>query len=97
MCDVNDTRMFNDNILWRFIEASILSRKETTFYREPFLLILDAYGCHMKLVDSKRLNAYNIFPVIVLDHLTGIIQPLDVGVNRSFQQSYAKKYDAYIA
>lgn len=42
-----------------------LSRRETAFLREPILVILDAYSCHKKLVDSGKLSAYNVFLVIV--------------------------------
>lgn len=37
------------------------------------LVILDVYGYHKKLVESGRLNAYNVFLVIVHDCLTEVV------------------------
>lgn len=38
-----------------------------------------------------------MFSLVVLERLTSPMQPLDVGLKRGFQSSYASKFDANIA
>lgn len=61
-------------------------------------MLLDAYGTH-KNFEAKNENYFkqkNIFFLIIPACLTGLLQPLDVAVNRSFQQNLAHQYDAYL-
>ena len=74
----------------------LISCVETKFLREPVLLIIDSYSCHIKLANSKELENCNIHIVIVLPNLINILQPLDVAFNRSFQAYYQTLYDTYI-
>lgn len=96
LVEVNKTGMWNDDILLQFVKDAVISRMETSFLREPILLIIDSYGVHIKLAESKNLEKFNIFTVIVPPNLTNILQPLDVAVNRSFQSFYQTCYDKYI-
>jgi hypothetical protein len=49
LCDVNKTGMFSDEILRSFVQNTLQTRRETAFYREPVLLLIDSYGPHIKL------------------------------------------------
>ncbi|KAL3690641.1 hypothetical protein R1sor_004292 [Riccia sorocarpa] len=97
LVEVNTTGMFNDRILMDCVKNTVLNRAETSFLREPTLYIIDSYGCHVKLATSKALEKYNIFVEVVPERMTSLLQPLDVSVNRSFQEFYSEKYDQYIA
>ncbi len=96
LVDVNKTGMWNDDILLQFTKDVVMARMETAFLREPVLYIMDSYGVHIKLAESKLLEKYNIFIIIVPPNLTNILQPLDVAINRSFQAFYTTCYDEYI-
>jgi hypothetical protein len=42
------------------------------------------------------LEKHNVYTVMAPRNMTSILQPLDVIINRSFQQFYAKCYDKYL-
>jgi DDE superfamily endonuclease len=96
LVDVNKTGMWNDDITMRIIENSIISQAETRFHRQPVLLIMDQYGTHFKISESKILEKYNIFNVVIPGRMTPLLQTLDATVNRSFHSSYWIRYDIYI-
>jgi hypothetical protein len=57
---------------------------------------MDQYGTHVKIAESKILEIYNIFVVLIPGRMTLLLQPLDTTVNRSFQLSYGIRCDSYI-
>ncbi len=87
--------MWNDDILRQFTKDVEMARMETAFLRELVLYIIDSYGVHIKLAESKLLE-YNIFIIIIPPNLTNILQPLDVAINRGFQTFYTTCYDEHI-
>lgn len=97
MVDVNDTGMWNDDILVRVIEH-IIKKVQTPIHRQPVLILLDSYATHKKHVEEKAAHyeKRNVFLRIIPPNMTGILQPLDVAVNRSFQQAYNDKYTEYL-
>jgi hypothetical protein len=58
---------------------------------------MDSYGPHITLAQSKKYEKRNIFIELVPPNMTGVLQPLDVAVNKSFQDSFGTCYDTYIA
>lgn len=94
MVDVNQTGMWNDAVLTRVI-AEMIKKVQSSIHRQPVLFLLDSYGTHKKHVEAK--SAYykkmNIFFSIIPPNMTGLLQPLDVAINRSFQQHYSDRYN----
>jgi len=59
-------------------------------------VILDSYGSHLKL-DVEHLTAlYKIHIIFIPPNMTGILQPLDVATNRSYQQYFDDQYEKYL-
>jgi len=96
--DVNNTGMWNEEILKNFMNLTILNRPESTFYKEPTLILLDSYGTHIKYVRENydKIVRRNIFLMLIPKNLTGLLQPEDVVLNHSFQAFYNRKYDEYL-
>lgn len=94
---VNKTGMWNDNILKDNIDFAISACRTPFNQAAHVLIILDSYGVHEKFVrlNCDAYKARNVHFVIVPPHMTGLLQPLDVGVNRSFQQSFNDKCEVY--
>lgn len=96
---VNGTGMWNMNVLKENVDEVVrLSRG--IFGRDRFvLIILDSYPVHVKFVrvnEAEYLQQKVIFAVIPAG-LTGILQPLDVCLNRIFQQFFDDKAGEYQA
>ena len=94
IADVNKTGMWNAEILDRLIRDVLLKKVSRTVFKEPVLIILDSYGTHVKYINENQ-SAFekdNVFFKLIPKNLTGLLQPLDVAVNRSFQQFYNDKF-----
>ena len=93
---VNGTGMWNESIVRDFVYNYLAKRPETSLLREPVLFILDSYGSHLKLDIQEIARKFNIHVLFIPKNMTSILKPLDVVVNRSFQQYYDHKYDEYL-
>ena len=63
----------------------------------PVLLIMDGHGSHMsiKLIELARCNDVHI--LCLPSHTTHVLQPLDVGVFKSFKSHFSKACSKYLA
>lgn len=96
IADVNLTGMWNDTILTKMIDFIV--KKCQSPFRESTLILLDSNGTHINFVERKAESfaRKNIFFLIIPPKMTGMLQPLDVAVNRGFQQSYNDNYNKHM-
>lgn len=88
--------MWNEMITSRVIE--LIVKKSQSPFREPTLILLDSYGTHLKFVQEKGewYEQRKVFLKVIPAKMTGMLQPLDVAVNRSFQQKYNDLYNEHM-
>ena len=60
--------------------------------KQPVFLILDSYPVQEKVAKDVNDDLVKLIPAC----MTGMLQPLDVAVNRSLQVYYNVKYDEYM-
>lgn len=97
--DVNHTGMWNERILSKELTDAAKIARGLFSLRSNVLIILDSYGVHTKFISEKEehFKSMNIHFAIIPARLTGLLQPLDVCLNRSFQQYFNDCTDAYQA
>lgn len=97
LVDVNGTGMWNGATI-KVVVDEIIKRCQTVFF-EPMLVILDSYGSHIKFIEEhrERYARRKVFFSVIPACMTGLLQPLDVAVNRSFQQHYGDHYTEFVA
>lgn len=93
---VNKTGMFNAEILKSTIDDT-LKQIRGLFSNKSVLMIIDSYGVHLKFIreHGAAYNDDNVYFAVVPPRLTGLLQPLDVALNRSFQQFFNNKSIEY--
>lgn len=96
LVDVNQTGMWNEVVLTRTVEE--VMKKCQSPFKEPVLILLDSYGTHIKFVQEKGevFKRKNVFFKVIPGKMTGLLQPLDVSINRGFQQHYNDCYNEYL-
>lgn len=92
--NVNKSGMWNMETLNTFFDKT----KIQSPFREACLIILDSYGSHLKYLQENEelFNKKNIYFAVIPPSLTGLLQPLDVAINRSFQQYFNDLYTEYL-
>lgn len=97
--DANSTGMWSKDILVLSIDKAIAKARNTMekAAKSPLLFILDSYGVHLKFlrIHEADYKAKNVYFKVVPPRLTGLLQPLDVGINRSFQQFFDDRSSEY--
>lgn len=96
MLALNQTGMWSSEILDDYVKEIILKRPASSMLREPVLLLMDSYGPHVKLANSKKYEKHKVYIKLIPPNLTPLLQPLDVAVNKSFQTTYNDLYNKYI-
>lgn len=87
---VNVTGMWSSSILKEYIDESIRVTREDFNQHQNILIVLDSYAVHVQFVrlNSQSYKERGVFFVVIPPGLTGILQPLDVALNRPFQQHF---------
>lgn len=96
--DVNESGMWSQEILKSYIDNVLLNRIQTCFH-EPVLILLDSYGAHLKYLSSEMRAKYakrNVYFDFIPPNMTGLLQPLDVCINRSFQKFFDDCYTEHL-
>lgn len=93
---VNKTGMFSMDILKSTIDDSI-KQIRGLFSTKSILFIMDSYAVHLKFLREQgdAYKAKNVHFAVVPPRLTGLSQPLDVALNRSYQQFVNDKSGDY--
>lgn len=79
------------------LDKAIVKKRGLFAPNSPLVFIMDSYGVHLKFLSESR-EEYarkKVFFVVIPKRLTGLLQPLDVAVNRSMQQFYSDKFTEY--
>ena len=97
--DVNKTGMFNAKTTKRMVEVIVARCRPIDDSRSSILILLDSYGTHLKFVRDfgAIYEKRGVHFIIIPPNMTGLLQPLDVGVNRSFQQYFNDRVTEYQA
>lgn len=95
--DVNKTGMWNESILKKCIDRAVSMNRTLFDLNAKILFILDSYLTHIKFVNEhkEQYEAKGVHFAIVPKNMTGLLQPLDVCVNRSMQQYFNDRNDSY--
>jgi hypothetical protein len=93
---VNGSGMWNTEITTDFVMNTIAKRYETAVEKEHVILIMDSYGSHKNLDVGYLERNFNLHVVFIAGRMTSILQPLDVGINRAYQQYYNDRYDEFL-
>jgi hypothetical protein len=98
IADVNKTGMWSTPMVKKFIDDQLIPKIRSRT-DEPCLIIFDSYPAHLKFLNECILQRYEdekIFFKVIPPCMTPILQPLDVAVNRSFQQKFNDSYIEYL-
>lgn len=98
--DTNETGMWSELILKKYLKNVILKRPQTSLLKQPTLLLLDSYPVHVKVFNELSTSyeeKYNITLKLIPPNMTGMLQMIDVGLGKSFQSHFNEKYDNYVS
>lgn len=95
--DVNRTAMWNSKIIKQRIDEAVKTCRGLFSTRSSVLMLLDSYPGHVSFVKEhfEEYKERNIHFAVIPPNMTGILQPLDVALNRSFQQYFNDRSDEY--
>jgi len=60
------------------------------------ILLLDSYRCHMMASVVSRIEAMGVHVIHIAGGCTGLTQPLDVGINRSFKSRCCQMWEEWL-
>ena len=60
------------------------------------VLLLDSYRCHMMASVVSRIEAMGVHVIHIAGGCTGMTQPLDVGINRSFKARCRRMWEEWL-
>jgi len=63
----------------------------------PMLLIMDGHGSHISIELIELARSKDIYLLCLPSHTTHVLQPLDVGVFKSFKSNFSKACSKYLA
>lgn len=88
--DVNKTGMWNERVLTKEIMEAAKASRGIFNTKKDVIIVLDSYGVHTKFINENErvFKAKNIHFCVIPPRLTGLLQPLDVCLIRSFQQCF---------
>ena len=85
--------MINDGLFLQWFKFFLESIPPT----RPVLLIMDGNGTHMSIELIELAQSSGVHLLCLPSHTTHILQPLDVGVFKSFKSYFSKSCSKYLA
>ena len=83
----------NSNLFMEWFEFFLANIPPT----RPVLLIMDGHGTHISIDLIKSLPASGVHLLCLPSHTTHVLQPLDMGVFKSFKGNWSKACSKYLA
>lgn len=82
---VNPKGWMNDEVMMAWISECYSRRPDGFFHQKPALLVMDSMRAHKTDEVKRKLKAFNTTTGIIPYGMTGLLQPLDISVNRPFK------------
>ncbi len=76
---------------------TVLDRRPGALLKKKAMLVMDAFRGHLHAFVHKQLKAFKTDVAVIPDRLTGILQSLDVAVNKPFKDRMRQRWVVWLS